>query len=311
MFAAGLAAAGEVPLETTEDQWWDQQSYLDPDPSLRQQSQQQTGQRSQQQVGQQSNQRSAQGFDQWIESQQNQSDQRSEQQSSQQSASPSSPSDVDSGVVDASSSTREPHALAEQQQYSVGQSSQPPVSSNSQATVSKPNTISDDSSNQLVNADSSQSSGASSNRTEEDIWLSSRSRDSGDTAQEQPFGEQQSPVDASNLGNQVASVQAAQQQASQSNAASAADDVGPTDGSSYWQDQAASLQAAQKLNAEDAQGRALAGAEDTQGRAVTGQDGSGQAPYQNELNDSEEAEPLEVEQMSFGERLEAGRECFR
>ncbi|KAL0047178.1 hypothetical protein WJX82_008722 [Trebouxia sp. C0006] len=49
-FAAGLAAAGEVPLETTEEQWWDQQSYLDSDPSLGQQSQQQTGQRSQQQM---------------------------------------------------------------------------------------------------------------------------------------------------------------------------------------------------------------------------------------------------------------------
>ncbi len=322
MFAAGLAAAGEVPLETTEDQWWDQQSYLDPDPSLDQQSQQQTGQKSQQQVGQQSNQRSAQSSDQRIMSQQNQSDQRLSQQSSQQSASPLALSDADSSGVDASSSTGGPHALAEQQQSSAGQSSQPPVSSsNSQAMVSRLNSISDDSSNQEVNAGFSQSSDASPKRTDEDIWLNGfRSRDSGDTAQEQPGSEQQSSVDASNLGNQVASVQAAQQPASRSNPASAADDVGPTNGTSYWQDQAVSVQAAEKLNTEDAQGRALAG-QDAQGRALAGQDAQGRAlagqyessqvPYQSELNDSEEAEPLEVEQMSFQERLQAGRECFR
>ncbi len=291
MFAAGLAAAGAVPLETTEDQWWDQQSYLDPDPSLGQQSQQQTGQKSQQQVGQQSNQRSAHGSDQWMEPQQTQSDQRLNQQSSQRSASPLSLSDADSSGVDASSSIEGPHALAEQQQCSVGQSSQQPVSSNRQATVSKPNTISDDTSKQLVNAGSSQSSGASSNRTDKDIRLNSWSRDSADMAQLQP-------VDASYLGNQVASVQAAQQQASQSNPASAAENLGPTDGTSYWQDQAASVQGAQKLNAEDAQGRALAK-----------QDVSSQT--QSELNDSEEIEPLQVEQMSFQERLQAGRECFR
>lgn len=310
MFAAGLAAAGEVPLETTEDQWWDQQSYLDPDPSLGQQLQQQTGQRSQQQVGQQSNQRSAPGFDQWIESQQNQSDQRLSQQPSQQSAvMPLSPSDSDSSGVDASSSTEGPHALAEQQQSSVGQSSQQPVSSNSQAMVSQPNPVFDDSSNQLVDVGSSQSSGASSNKTDKDNWLNSfRSRDSGDTPQEQLVGDQQSPVDAVSLGNEVAPVQAAQQQASQSNPAAAADDLGPTNGAFYWQDQAASVQAAQ--NTEDAQGRALAG-QDAQGRALAGQDGSSQAPFQSELNESEEAEPLEVEQMSFGERLQAGRECFR
>ncbi|DBB01005.1 hypothetical protein WJX77_011002 [Trebouxia sp. C0004] len=298
MFAAGLAAAGEVPLETTEEQWWDEQSYLDPDPSPDQQSQQQTGQRSQQQVGQQSNQGSVQGFDQWIEPQQNQSDQTLNQQSSQQSAWPSS--EADSSGVDASSSQGGPQALGEQQQSSVSQFSQPPVSSNSQAVFSKPNPIPDDSSNQLVNAGSSQSSGASSNRAEEDIRLNSWSRDFRDTAQQQPVDDQQLSVDASYLGNQVASVQAAQQQASRSNPASAAVDVGPTDGTSYWQDQAASVQAAQKLNAEDGQGGALAG-----------QDESSQAPYQNELNDSEEAEPLEVEQMSFQERLQAGRECFR
>lgn len=293
MFAAGLAAASEVPLETTEEQWWDQQSYLDPDPSLGQQSQQQTGQKAQQQVGQQSNQRSTQGFDQLIKPQQNQSDQQSEAQSSHQSTMPLSLSDTDSSGVDASSNEGGPYALAEQQQSSLGQSSQSPVSSNSQATASEPNTISDDSSSQLVNAGPSQSSGASSNQKEEDIRLNRWSRDSADMAQAQP-------VDASYLGNQVASVQAAQQQASRSNLASAADDLEPTNGTSYWQDQAASVQAAQKLNAEGAQGRALAG-----------QDGPSQAPYQNELNESEEAEPLEVEQMSFGERLQAGRECFR
>ena len=293
MFAAGLAAASVVPLETTEEQWWDQQSYLDPDPSLGQQSQQQTGQKAQQQVGQQSNQRSTQGFDQLIKPQQNQSDQQSEAQSSHQSTMPLSLSDTDSNGVDASSNEGGPYALAEQQQSSLGQSSQSPVSSNSQATASEPNTISDDSSSQLVNAGPSQTSGASSNQKEEDIRLNRWSRDSADMAQAQP-------VDASYLGNQVASVQAAQQQASRSNPASAADDLGPTNGTSYWQDQAASVQAAQKLNAEGAQGRALAG-----------QDGPSQAPYQNELNDSEEAEPLEVEQMSFGERLQAGRECFR
>ncbi len=305
MFAAGLAAAGEVPLETTEEQWWDQQSYLDPDPSLGQQYQQQSGQRSQQQMGQQSNQGSAQGFDQPIRSQQNQSDQRLSQQSSQQPAVPLAPSDTDSSGVDASSRTEGPHALAEQQQSSVGQSSQPQVSSNSQAMVSQPNPISDDSSNQLANAGSAQRSGASSNWTDKDIWLNIQSRDSGDMAQDQ-----QSSVDATSLGNQVASVQAAQQQASQSNPASAADDLGSPKGTSYWQDQAASVQAAQKFYAEDAQGRALAG-QDAQGRALAGQDGSSQAPYQNELNESEEAEPLEVEQMSFQERLQAGRECFR
>ncbi|KAA6417549.1 MAG: hypothetical protein FRX49_12482, partial [Trebouxia sp. A1-2] len=77
-------------------------------------------------------------------------------------------------------------------------------------------------------------------------------------------------------------------------------DLRPTDGTSYWQDQAASVQAAQNLKAEDAQGR-----------SVTSQDESSQASYQNQLNNSEEAEPLEVEQMSFAERLQAGRECFR
>ncbi|KAL0033584.1 hypothetical protein WJX79_005150 [Trebouxia sp. C0005] len=50
MFAAGLAAAGAVPLETTEEQWWDQQSFLDPDSRQDQQSQQPTGQKSQQQI---------------------------------------------------------------------------------------------------------------------------------------------------------------------------------------------------------------------------------------------------------------------
>ncbi len=252
-------------------------------------------------MGQQSNQRSAPGFDQWIESQQNQSDQRLNQQSSQQSASPLAPSDTDSSGVDASSSTEGPGALAEQQQSSVGQSSQLPVSSSRQATVSKPNPISDDSSNHLVDAGSGQSLGASSNRTDEDIQLNSfRSRDSGDTAQEQPVGDQQSSGDASSLGNQVASAPEAQQQAFRANPASAADDVGPTNGISYWQDQAASVQAAQKLSGEG-----------VLRRVVTGQDESDQGPYQNELKDSEEIEPLEVEQMSFGERLQAGRECFR
>ncbi len=283
VFAAGLAAAGEVPLETEEEQWWDQQSYQASDSGLDPQSRDQ----------------SDPGFDQ-------QSVQQSDQPPDVQPSSSSS----SSAQPNSDHNTRNaPDTLAktpfDTSQYpwdspSASESSQHSVSSISQGPVSMPSSFS-----QTSNSASNQVSDSQPSPVSETQFSNGQtpwSRDNENTSQEASVSEQElsgqalysggqdapregSTVDDQDLASRVspwdgkhdtAGLRPEGQQRGANPGPFVGDDR-PSSQESYWSDQIASVQDAQ----------------------------------QQKTDPGEEVAPLEVEQMNFEERLQAGRECFR
>ena len=267
MFAAGLAAAGEVPLDTTEEQWWDQQAYLSQSP-LPSQSPSQSPSPSQSQLA--PNPDYSQDCNQWAEQQSDlpvyqplepgpQSQELDQpgyqefdwvpQQGSDQQVAAGSGLDISNSDTRFSNDTsvkRQPQSTSENPQYrssstSNNQSSQSSVVSSVSQGPSSP---SDSNINQTIRTNRSQGSDPVADQAQTSSRQSSWNRDSEDTYGASSLGDQQlfSSPDASE-GGQIAPNQEVVQQL-------ASDVVG-------------------------------------------------------------ESTPLDMEQMSFEERLQAGRECFR